>query len=740
MPAFTLTSEQQAIVAAPVGHYVIRAVAGSGKTTTLTYRIQSLLAQGLDPRRVLVLMFNKSAQMDFQGKLKRLSTDNSPVPEVRTFHAMGFRLYKRFIQLGALPQYHGNIISEREIQFHLLQLMPQVLSPDQQSEFKRYKKEYLDVAARFIDQCKSQLDDARSFFRTCKLETKFSFLPALFDRFEEWRKDNARISYADMLYDPVCAILADQNLRTHVENKIDVILVDEYQDTNDIQHELLNIISGTRAKVTIVGDPDQTIYEFRGAKPQYMLSGFAQDHAECQALNLSTSFRYGHQVALLANQLIAHSPYHDDALCIPNESNPHTHVDVCETKDELQSLSARLNKLDPETRNNTAILVRYWSQSASIELALLRANIAYQLSGYRGIFGSEEMFALRALLQLASGQFGALSPQQREQALMQLARFPHVGVNERQVQTIMHQLAQCSSRWGHHVLAFIPNELSRFQKLKLERFAKGLSVAENNTNTPRAIFKQFAGETKLFDDLRNGGLSQDASDEQVRTVKNLMLFMAESGAENATQLITELTALEERTHARQQDQHRGIHLTSIHRAKGLEWDHVVLPGLSENVYFSSSSRKDLSAADIASERRLIYVAMTRAKQSLLMLTPPTSDPESLRFIDEMQILSSRRLTKAIEEGKLEADVGHEASDMLQRYAAHFKITLPKSKATIPDTRSNGKPIWRQKKVTHKVLGNGRVVLDEAETFTVEFDDLERRVFSKRYAEKIFETA
>ena len=117
-----LTPEQQAIVAAPLGHYVVRAVAGSGKTTTLAYRIKALLDRGLDARRILVLMFNKSAQLDFQAKLNRIITQGTTPPEVRTFHAMGFRLYRRFIELGALPTYQGNILSEREIQFHLLQL------------------------------------------------------------------------------------------------------------------------------------------------------------------------------------------------------------------------------------------------------------------------------------------------------------------------------------------------------------------------------------------------------------------------------------------------------------------------------------------------------------------------------------------------------------------------------------------------------------------------------------------
>ena len=735
MPSLTLTEEQLSIVNAPVGHYVIRAVAGSGKTTTLAYRIQHLLQNGLEPRRILVLMFNKSAQLDFQSKLQALVGGSSVVPEVRTFHAMGFRLYQRFIGLGALPAYQGSILSEREQQFHLLQLAPQALSPEQHTEFKRYKKEYLDVAARFIDQCKSQLDDPFSFFKASKLDQKFSFLPLLFERFEEWRKQSRRISYADMLYDPVQALLHQPELQAQVANKMDLILVDEYQDTNDIQHALLTLIAGNRAHITIVGDPDQTIYEFRGAKPQYMLSGFAQEFPDTRALNLSTSFRYGHQIALLANQLISNSPYHEDALCIPSASNPATEVELCETNSELKSLTARLAKLPLQALNNSAILVRYWSQTAPIELALLQANIPYALQGHRGIFGSDEMSALRSLLMLASGDFKALNEEQRLTNFMLLGRFPHLGINERHMHEVMHALAQCNSRWGYHLLKLIPEQLGRYQKLKLERFAKALSAVENNTNVPRKVFAHYIQETKLFDELKSSGLSEDASNEQVRTIKGLIEFMAQDPAPHAGMLLQNLAELEARTQfGKDQTETAGLQLTSIHRAKGLEWDTVILPGMSETVFFSQQGKGEV---DVASERRLIYVAMTRARQKLLMLCPPASTKDTLRFIHEMAPTCSITLAKAIEQGQAKVTLELAPSPISLRYAEHFKVALDWDKHT---RKQQSAPSWMTSNVVHKVLGKGRVVKEEAETFTVEFDDKQRRVFSKRYADQVFEPA
>ena len=738
MSELLLTPEQQAIVAAPLGHYVVRAVAGSGKTTTLAYRIKALLDRGLDARRILVLMFNKSAQLDFQAKLNRIITQGTTPPEVRTFHAMGFRLYRRFIELGALPTYQGNILSEREIQFHLLQLVGHTLSGEQQLEFKRYKKEYLDVAARFIDQCKGQLDDPKSFFNDSGLDQKFSFLPQLFERFEDWRLSHRRISYADMLYAPVMTMRANPELQKHVENKMDVVLVDEYQDTNDIQHALLSIITGSRAQVTIVGDPDQTIYEFRGAKPKYMVSGFAAEHPDCERLSLSTSFRYGHQVALLANQLIAHSPYHDHTLCVPSEQNPHTHVELLEAHNELKQIT---NTLEAQRSDiaTSSILVRYWSQTAAIELGLLKANIPYTILGYRGIFGSDEMLALRAILELASGVMHTLSNQERERRFLQIARFPHVSINERQIASIMYLLAEHDSRWGNHLISLIPEQLSRYQKLKLERLARAFSAAENNTQPPEKLFERYILETNLYEELKSSGLSKEASEEQVRTVKSLIGFMVGSQERTAEQLLNTLSELELKTENAQQDE--GVLVTSVHRAKGLEWDRVILPGLSESNVFARGSRKELSEQDIASERRLLYVAMTRARKHLSLLYPAPAENDTLRFIREMQTENTLSVAKAIEQESSELKLKQTASKLLSDYATRFGLVIEQpATSSHANAGTSSHPAWTMQHVMHRLLGKGMVVKEEAETFTVEFEDKERRVFSKRYADQVFETA
>ncbi|MDX1819110.1 MAG: ATP-dependent helicase, partial [Marinobacter sp.] len=273
-----LTDEQRAIITAGYEHSVITAVAGSGKTSTLAWRIRYLLEQGHDPARMLVLMFNRSARVDFERKLQEVCHQSGlALPEIRTYHAMGLRLYRRFVREGYLPGFSEKILTEQEIGFQAWQLTRRLAPEDLADEIRRNKKDFVETATGFIDLVKTTLSPAEVVFEELGYSDKHKYLIDLFHSFEQWRKRQSRISYADMLYEPVMAIHQNPPLQRLVGNKMDLILVDEYQDTNEIQHLLLRYVAGDRARVTVVGDPDQTIYEFRGAKPEFILKRFSDE-------------------------------------------------------------------------------------------------------------------------------------------------------------------------------------------------------------------------------------------------------------------------------------------------------------------------------------------------------------------------------------------------------------------------------------------------------------------------------
>ena len=749
-----LTDEQDAIIQAPVGHYVVSAVAGSGKTTTLAHRIRYLLKQGVSARRILVLMFNRSAREDFQKKLRHvLAEGNSPdavlpSPEVRTFHALAYRLYQRFVQEGYLAPFKPNILSDKEQDFQVWRLLNQLLPGEQVQDLKRFKKEHIEMCRRYIENVKSGLEDAQRVFESLDLDKKFAYLPELFTQFEAWRKQEARISYSDMLYDTVHAIQRHPQLMRLVANKMDIVLVDEYQDTNDIQHALLRYIAGDRAKITVVGDPDQTIYEFRGAKPDYIIKGFSEEFSDASLLTLSYSFRYGHSVSLLANHLISHNRSRLPVLCKSHHANPPTSIHQHPSTEDGQALVAQLGTLKAQDLSDSVILARVWSQTVSIELALLEAAIPYHIDGHPGVFHSSEIRAIQALLALSAGLFKDYSAQQRQEKLEQICQFPHIGLPEYQLKQLCHTLAQTPENIGQGLLQMIPAELKKFQQLKLERLAKTLATIESKSRSVAQIMQLYVEQTELYEGIRSLGFNHEQAEERVRSTKGIIGFISRQ-AKSARELLAWLDELAQQAEFKHPE---SIKLTTIHRAKGLEWQHVFIPGLNQKTIPYLPRAEAVSAAELESERRLLYVAMTRAKSSLHLLVPAAKE---LNFAQCSQFGTHLYQQPEAEFCLAKAK---RPSSLLMKYAKIMNCPIKQPEAALhKHTKTAGdKQASRQaaaaaefmtealstrsylgREVIHCLLGKGKVIEEKSTAFTVEFSKQDKRTFSKEFAGRFF---
>ncbi len=666
LPIFSLTDEQRQIITAAHGHYVITAVAGSGKTTTLAHRIQHLLQRGMPSQRMLVLMFNRDARNDFVRRMGSVIPNTQRTPEVRTFHAMGFRLYRRFVEIGALKPYVGEVLSERETQFQVLRCLSKVLNPETLRRVKAQQKEHIEVGVQFIDSVKNSLLAPDDVLDELNLDAEFDYLPKLFECFEDWRQQARRISFADMLYDPVRALQHTASLRELVSNKMEVVLVDEYQDTSTIQHELLKLVAGDRARITIVGDPDQTIYEFRGAKPEYMLHGFVRDYPGAQALQLSYSFRYGHRVALLASHLIRQNQQRHEVLCKAAPGNPATQVQIHHTRDELTTLLQLLREQSPEQRAQSAILIRVWSQATRLELELLRQGTPYQMPDHASIFESTEYRCIRTLLQIAHGEFAQWPESQRSQALQELMRFPHCGLADTEASALARQLGRLTHHWGSTLQTLPLDDLKKIQQIKLERLGRALSKVERGKVAPRVLLQRWQEDTELLDSLQSFSMTHEQGREKAATVGALLSFVSGLSGSIAS-CLEQLAALEQAARA---PKSHALTLCTIHRAKGLEWAHVFIPGLDESHYPNAQHQRPVLPSELESERRLLYVAMTRARESLHLLAPPGQNPSGLApspFLAEMEIESSLRLGDWLESAAPRAKTTDIRSKLAQCY-------------------------------------------------------------------------
>jgi DNA helicase-2/ATP-dependent DNA helicase PcrA len=693
---------------------------------------------------MLILMFNRSARQDFSVKLQQVISNHQVCPEVRTFHAMGYRLYQRFIRDGYLPPFQNNILSEKEIQFHIWRMMRQTLSDEALRDAKRNKKEHVELCHQFFETVKSGLHPPDLVFEILELPNKFKYVLSLFDQFEAWRKQQSRISYTDMLYDPVMAIRATPALAKLVGNKMDVLLVDEYQDTNDIQHELMKLIAGDRAKITIVGDPDQTIYEFRGAKPEYIIKGFAKEFPDAQNLTLSYSFRYGHKVSLLANHLITKNKNRQDLLCKSFSSNPATEVSEHVCDNDAANITTVLSAFSLSELTQAAILARAWSQTVGIELSLLERQIPYHIEGKNSVFNLVEAQSIRAIIELVAGTFSGMSPEERQAKFELIFHFPHVGLPDGQLKMLAATLATYTYDWGKMLLQLIPSDLKRIQIIKLERLSKVFIRLTNSNRPVKQLLSLYVQEAELYEGIRSLSLSYDHAEEKVASIMGIIRFI--SGLEgDAAYILNHLSTLQQ--NAEQQHQ-EAVTMTTIHRAKGLEWNTVLVPGLNDKLMPYSLRSENLTKAELESERRLLYVAMTRAKHSLHLFMPKRH-PDALfkpsRFEFELQIGQSLLLGDSLDrkETSCQLPKGMKASAISQRYAKAMQCELKqvelehKYLEANSMTKPQGKPVWYAQHVQHCVLGRGLVTGDQSGSFTVEFDDRQTRVFSKETADRFF---
>ncbi|WP_323053147.1 ATP-dependent helicase [Marinobacter orientalis] len=419
-------------------------------------------------------------------------------------------------------------------------------------------------------------------------------------------------------------------------------------------------VAGDRARVMVVGDPDQTIYEFRGAKPEFILRRFREEFDEPLQHTLSYSFRYGHRVALLANHLITHNQGRHDVLCHAHPSTPASRIQLHESEQDGGVVVKLLEGLPESEQQQTAILFRVWSQSVPIELRLLARQIPYRTDAGKGALFSREVEAITSLLQVVTGQLPRMTAQDR---------------------------------------------LGPMPARKLRRLGEAL-VSLNGFSGPVAtLLGRYAEQTELFEGIRGLALTHETANERIDTVQGFRAYLATLDVPPAEALQHLQTlrrqALERQDH--NSDGNRGLLLSTIHRTKGLEWSRVIIPGLQEKYLpYSPRQQEDLQAF-MESERRLLYVAITRTRNELHLITRPggprpavDADQAPSRFVAELCHDLSERFGRWLDqrtpghESDNEFEVDLPLTPVSQRYASREAVSLSGEAAS---TATGNQPLW-----------------------------------------------
>lgn len=580
----------------------------------------------------------------------------------------------------------------------------------------------------FIDLVKAHTDTPQEIFAGYCFEDQLDYYVGAFATFEAMRTAARVRFYPDLIHEPVMAIRKDPALADWVAGHVNHVIVDEYQDINEVQQQLLKCIAGSRAQVMVVGDVDQCIYEWRGAKPEYIISRFDRDFPQTADYTLSYTFRYGHRLALAANHLICNNKLRDRKLCLARPENPDTRI-LCREEGDFHPIVKISNRWQESGRTlgEAAVLVRLYAQSIPVELALLEHSIPYRLVGHESVFSCPEIMALLGYLQLCQGSLAGQNTAETSQARIKaMLTNPHLWLKQEGIRALADKIMQ-SPQSAPDLIRMLAQDVQStyLAERMIDLAAVWYEVAGLSPATSAAlVLEKVIRETELYDHYRYS--SRPASAEnKIKTCQAFVRF-ARRRKLNVDDFLDEIHELATPSIP---DSSTTLLITSIHRAKGLEWPLVILPGLEDGAVPYRTEEDEEGGDHIEDERRLFYVAMTRASEQVCFLHPPdnrlqrrkergdcrcpetTEDGDSPAscFLYEANLDFSDRLGKKI----YQPDAGTaplQAADIAigKRYlkAVSAKIKLRRSK---PSPKSHPAPTGRRPPLTINDLAEGLLV-------------------------------
>ena len=606
--SITLNAQQQVAAQEKNGIFFVCAGAGSGKTRIITSRIVNLIEQhGVAPSSILALTFTNKAAKEMASRIKgHLEQTNKGLPFIGTFHSYCLNLLKKYYfaehqaTFSVIDDDDQERIVKKIIQSFSLEkrVTPRaVLSP--LSLLKN------DLINGTVDQALEQIDD--------KLIRDIAY------RYEQEKRAMKCFDFDDLLLEALLLFKKHSICKTLHQNAITHILIDEYQDTNRIQHELIKEMSINNQKQCIldslcaVGDEDQSIYSWRGATIENILN-LEKDFPKIKRVTVDQNYRSTQQILACANTLIEHNALrnpkklwsendvHDCVRCIESQSG-------YQESDIIASCVQTHNKA--YTDQSIAVLYRSHYQSRLIEEALLKKNIPYVIIGGIQFYRRQEIKDLCAYARLVVNPFDRI-------AFVRALNTPSRGLGEKTEESIttfwnQNPFATCSEL----IDLIKQNNILNETKAKALQSWRDLWSSFTPQSNPKDFFQAIIQKTAYKNYLHDAFEKEEAV-AKIQNIEELVSSLDDMQNTLTTlEAFVEHVALIEESSRDKQQSTKTVKLMTFHAAKGLEFDCIIIPGLEENVIPISRALYDASA--IEEERRLFYVGITRAKKHLLLL-------------------------------------------------------------------------------------------------------------------------
>ena len=693
------------------GPVLILAGAGSGKTRTVTYRIAHMIKEkNISPLNILALTFTNKAAREMKERAEELiGEENSYNLVVSTFHSFAVRILKTY--------------SERigyGINFNIYDV------DDQKSIITKIKKEMNikdDIApGRIANRISKLKEDGVGLNEVSRqLDLKIPANRLFYDiykKYDEVLKANNAMDFSDLLLN-ARRLLDDKYVLDIIQNRYQYIVVDEYQDTNNIQYEIINLIAAKYRNICVVGDEDQSIYAFRGANIENILN-FEKDYPDAYTIKLERNYRSTKRILDTANELIRNNKSskgkklwtdgsEGEKIKIFNAKTPYDEAEFIVKEIKAKSKSGVDYK-------DMTILYRTNAQSRVLEEKLLEGNVPYKIYGGMQFFQRKEIKDILAYLNLLNNRndnhnfYRIINVPKRSIGEKTLEKIAEIA-NERNI-PMLDALQFVDET---NIRGAVKNTLKEFYNM-----IQGIYLSLDELSV-KEVFDEVITKTKYFDSI------EDNKEDRVKNIEELLNSIIELEKRNPHVSLADYLDMVSLTAStdEMEENENFVKLMTIHSSKGLEFDYVFIAGMEDGLFPSCSFES--SEEDIEEERRLCYVAVTRAKKELYISYASERmtwgqmnyNRKPSRFIYEMKQDNLEYLvnniinlskTKKISSSSFREDKFQVRNENFNPFAIRKskEIHENNSKYRVGDT------------VTHKKFGKGRIKHVDKKSLTIDF--------------------
>ena len=585
-----LNEKQKEAVLHVDGPCLVIAGAGSGKTKVLTTRIAYLIEQKIPSYNILAITFTNKAAKEMRERLEVLVPDNNTF--VGTFHALGVRIIRENAPLLGLDRNFTIIDSD-----DALSIIKKIIK-DNGYDPKLATPGYI---RNRISKIKNEMltnEEINKFFNT----PQDQIAEKVYYDYNDILKKNNSVDFDDLLLLPVKLFINNKDILESYQDRFKYILIDEYQDTNDVQYKLSRLLASKYHNIFVVGDPDQSIYMFRGANFHNILN-FEKDYKNATVIALEENYRSTKNILDAANSVIKNNKERKEKNLWSNngEGTKTKYLRAYDDRHEIQLVLDEIKKLLSEgyQKNDIAVLYRTNAQSRLVEEMFLKANIPYKVVGSYYFYSRKEIKDLLCYLRLILNNDDEIS-------LRRVINVPKRGIG---TSTIAKLEAEAKDKGISMFQAISKGKEQLFKELILHL------TQESENLTLTELIELILEETGIREEYENeNNLESELRLENLEEFKSITkTFEERTGSVSLADFLEEVSLIADISEHQEQDD--VVTLMTVHSAKGLEFSVVFLIGMEDGIFPHQNS---FSNDGLEEERRLCYVGITRAKEKLFI--------------------------------------------------------------------------------------------------------------------------